>query len=182
VSPEPGRAVLAHAIEALQAQEVEGAQPAVESGEFQRYFYGIAEAHQIIRKVFRLVDEQAKVAGLDPLEHKLLIQVFGAPEAPLRVSEVARRLDIPAALTSRLINRLAARDLVARSPDEEDRRTIRVAATEAGRHLLAAIDRDVRTHVSRFQDQVTDSERAAALEIFAFYLGARSRGRDGRTV
>ena len=42
--------------------------------DFQRYFHGIAKARYVIRKVIRIVDEQAKKAGLDPLEHQALIQ------------------------------------------------------------------------------------------------------------
>lgn len=168
-------AVLAQAIEALRQRERGDAQPAVESEEFHRYFHGISEAHYVVRKVFRLVDEQAKRGGLDPLEHKLLIQIFGAGDERLRVNEAAARLDIPPALASRLIKRLQDKGFVVRSTGGEDRRTTQVAATDAGREVLAAIDRDVRRHVNHFQEQLSDAERAAALQIFAFYLGASAR-------
>jgi DNA-binding MarR family transcriptional regulator len=147
-----------------QAQQEAGA-------EFREYFEGIAEAHYVIRKVFRLVDEQAKKAGLDPLEHKLLIQVFGAPGAPLPMHEVAERLDVSAALTSRMVKRLVDRGLVQRTRGEADRRVTRIVISPAGRGLLARVDRDVRKHVDLFQYELSDSERAGALRVFAFYLG-----------
>lgn len=143
----------------------------VHGAAFHDYFAGIAEAHHVIRKVFRLVDEQAKRSGLDPLEHKLLIQVFGAPDAPLPVRDVAERLDVSSALASRLLKGLVERGLVHRSPGDTDRRVTRVAITPAGRELLAAVDRDVRATIDRFQSGLTDEERAGALRIFSLYLG-----------
>jgi DNA-binding MarR family transcriptional regulator len=143
---------------------------------FHQYFRSIAEAHHVIRKVFRLVDDQSKKAGLEPLEHKLLIQVFGAPGAPLPVRVVADRLDVSPALASRLLTGLVERDLVRRVPGEDDRRVTRVTITNAGQRLLAAIDRDVREQVALFQKQLTDDDRTGALRIFSFYLGISSDG------
>lgn len=141
------------------------------TGAAEDYFQAIAEAHYVIRKVFRIVDEQAKHAGLDPLEHKALIQIFGARGGPLRVNEAAARLDVAPAFASRLIKSLEERRLVVRSPSQEDRRTTHVEATAAARELLDEIDRNVRVHVEYFQRQLTDDERAGALRIFNFYLG-----------
>jgi DNA-binding MarR family transcriptional regulator len=146
--------------------------PAPDSPDFHHYFHGIAKAHEIIRKVFRIVDERARAAGLEPLEHKLLIQIFGAWETQLRITELAARLDIPPALASRLVKGLEARGLVVRTPAAEDRRIIRVGTTDAARTLLADIDRGVRRQVDYFQAGLADDDRDAALRIFAFYLGA----------
>jgi DNA-binding MarR family transcriptional regulator len=151
----------------------ESEQTSPDSDAFERYFGGIASAHFVIRKVFRIADDQARKAGLDPLEHKLLIQIFGSEHTPLRVNEAAARIDIAPALASRLVRGLEEKGLVVRSPNESDRRITQVTATTQGRILLRDIDRGVRMHVDYFQSQLTDSERAAAIEIFAFYLGAR---------
>jgi DNA-binding MarR family transcriptional regulator len=137
----------------------------------ERYFHGIAEARYVVRKVFRIVDEQAKAADLEPLEHQALLQIFGAL-APLRVIDLAERLDIAPAFASRLAKRLEDRDLVVRSPAPEDRRSKYLAATPGARELLADIDKNVHLHVDYFQRQLRDDERVAALGIFAFYLGA----------
>jgi DNA-binding MarR family transcriptional regulator len=138
----------------------------------ERYFQGIAEAHYVIRKAFRIVDDLAKQAGLDPLEHKVLIQAFGARGGPLRVNEVAARLDVAPAFASRLIKTLEERQLLEWVPSDEDRRATNVKATDAARDLLAEIDRRVRVEVEYFQHQLSDEERADALRIFGFYVGA----------
>jgi DNA-binding MarR family transcriptional regulator len=88
------------------------------------------------------------------------------------VIDVAERLDIAPALGSRLVKRLEEKGLLTRTPSEEDRRMTYVTATEDARDLLGEIDRNVELHVGYFQQQLTDAQRAAALGIFAFYLGA----------
>jgi DNA-binding MarR family transcriptional regulator len=138
------------------------------------YFHGVAEARYVIRKVFRIVDEQAKSAGLEPLEHQALIQLFGSA-GPLRVIDFAERLDIAPAFASRIARRLEDKGLVERTASPEDRRSTVIEVSEAGSDLLAEIDSRVELHVAYFQEQLSDTERAAALGIFAFYLGASPR-------
>jgi DNA-binding MarR family transcriptional regulator len=138
---------------------------------FEEYFHGVAEARYVIRKVFRIVDDQAKQAGLEPLEHQALIQIFGAPK-PLRVIEIAERLDIPPAFASRLAIGLEEKGLVTRSRSDQDKRSTHVEATDAARDVLAGIDQVVGMHVDYFQRQLSEAERASALGIFAFYVGA----------
>jgi DNA-binding MarR family transcriptional regulator len=145
---------------------------------FQQYFEGIAEARYVVRRVFRIVDEQARKLGLEPLEHQALIQIFGAGEPWLRVNHVAERLDIAPAFASRLIKSLEDRGLVKRTASEEDKRITLVEPTDAGREHLAQIDREVQVHVDYFQRQLRGSARVAALGIFAFYLGATPRIED----
>lgn len=137
----------------------------------ERYFHGVAEARYVIRKVFRIVDEQAKAADLEPLEHQALIQILGAPKL-FRVIDLADRLDIAPAFASRLAKRLEDRGLVDRSAAKDDRRSKHLAATERARELLAQIDQEVHLHVEYFQRQLTHDERVSALGIFSFYLGA----------
>jgi DNA-binding MarR family transcriptional regulator len=170
-SSERGTAAgLAEALRDLRAAPHDDTAP--DDSRFERYFHGIAEAHHVLRRVFRIVDEEAKRAGIDPLEHKTLIQIFAAPKTPLRVAEVAARMDIEPALASRLIKRLKSKGLVVSLPSPEDGRITRVQATAEARNLLATIDRGVRHGIDRFQAQLTDDERLPALQIFAFYLGA----------
>ena len=138
-------------------------------------FEGIAEAHSIIRRLMRIVDEQAKAAGLDPLEHKILIQLVGAPD-PVSVKDVAQRLDIPAALASRLIKGLERRELVTRTPRVDDRRSTNLHASPAAVDRLVAIHLAVDRHVDLFQSQLTDDQRRAALEVFGLFLGISGLG------
>lgn len=138
---------------------------------FRGYVHGISQARYVTRKVFRIVDEEAKRVGLDPLEHQALLQAFGAGSPSLTVSQLAERLDIAPAFGSRVVKDLVKKGLVERRGEAADRRVTRVEVTPAGEQLLRDIDRAVHVHVEYFQSQLTDDQREAALAIFAFYVG-----------
>lgn len=136
------------------------------------YFMGVAEARYVLRKAFRIVEEQAKEFGIDPLAHQALIQVYGSPEMQLQVGQIANRLDIPAAFASSLVRTLVEKGLVTRRRDDQDQRVTYVAVTDAGKELLHSIDERVQFHVDYFSGQLTPSERESALSILMFYVGA----------
>ena len=139
--------------------------------EFHDYMRGIAEARSVLRRVLRIIDDQAKAADLEPLQHQLLIQVFGA-DGPVRVNDLAERLDIAPAFASRLVGQLEERGYVGRERSERDRRISHVVATEAGVDILREIDRNVHVHVSYFHQQLTPVQRTATLGVVAFLVGA----------
>jgi DNA-binding MarR family transcriptional regulator len=140
------------------------------------YFEDVAEARYVLRKVFRIVEEQAKSADLDPLAHQVLIQIYGSPTMQLRVNQIAERLDIAPAFASNLVRTLAERKLVSRTRGQTDQRAILVRVTESGRKLLHAIDDEVKVHVDYFTRGLTPKERESALSILMFYVGASMAG------
>jgi len=139
--------------------------------DFSSYVTSIAHARHVIRKVLRIVDERAKGAGLEPLQHQALLQIYGSDNGDLNVNRIAERLDIAPAFASRLTKELEQRQLVERSQSKTDRRVVTVSATPAGAEILREIDNDVHKHVAYFQNQLSDHERVTALMIFAFYVG-----------
>jgi DNA-binding MarR family transcriptional regulator len=149
---------------------------------FRDYMHRVAQARYVVRKVIRIVHEEAKRAGLDPLEHQALVQVFGATGEPLSVNQLAERLDIAPALASRIIKGLETRKLVVREQSPDDKRVIRVSATEDGIALLKEIDAEVHVHVDYFQKQLRDSDRLALMSIFAFWAGVDADSRIGDAI
>lgn len=139
--------------------------------QFDEFFRGVAHARYVVRRVIRIVDEQAKRNGLDPLEHQLLIQVYGSENQVLRVSRLAERLDVPAALASRLVNRLAVQGFVGRRKSDTDRRVTEVYITEAGKQKCIEIWEQLKIHIDYFQQQLDEHEKQLALGIFGFYVG-----------
>ena len=135
------------------------------------YFQGVAQARYVLRKVFRLVEEEAKRAGIDPLAHQALIQVYGSPESALKVKDVAERLDITPAFASSLVKSLAAKGLIETKRDTQDSRVNWVNVTKDGRALLHRIDEQVQTHVEYFTRGLSSGEAEAALSILMFYAG-----------
>jgi DNA-binding MarR family transcriptional regulator len=135
------------------------------------YFYGVAQARYVLRKVFRLVEEEAKRAGIDPLAHQALIQIYGSEAGALRVKEVAERLDITPAFASSLVKALVAQGLLATARDKQDSRVNWVKVTKQGRAALHRIDEQVQMHVDYFTRGLTDPQTESALSVLMFYAG-----------
>lgn len=141
--------------------------------DFASHVKAIAHARYVLRRVLRLLDEQAVAGGLQPLQHQALLQIYGA-ENPLPVNKVAERLDIAPALASRLVRQLEERQLVERARVPGDKRVIAVHANEAGIEVLQRIDASVHERVEAFQRGLSDEGKLGALATFAFYLGLDS--------
>jgi DNA-binding MarR family transcriptional regulator len=139
--------------------------------QFHEFFRGVAQARYVLRKVLRIVDEQAKNEGLEPLEHQLLLQLYGSEQLVLSVNKLAARLDVPAAVVSRMLKRLESRALVERRQSGVDRRGTDVFITDAGKNRCIAIWDRVKLHVDYFQKQLTEDEKLLALGVFGFYVG-----------
>ncbi|SOE98787.1 DNA-binding transcriptional regulator, MarR family [Burkholderia sp. OK233] len=136
-----------------------------------QYFKGIATARYVLRKVFRIVEEQAKEAGLDSIAHQALIQIYGSEDKRLRVKDLADRLDISPAFGSNLTRALVEKGFVERIRGDEDLRTTLVAITEAGSEVLHRIDEAVSYHVDYFTHQLSREEREMTVYIMMFYVG-----------
>ena len=135
------------------------------------YFVDVAEARYILRRVFRIAEDQAKAAGLEPLTHQALIQIYGSPERRLRVNELAERLDIKPAFASALLTRLEADGLIYRQRDTADHRVTWVQVTEKAVEKLVQIDSAVDFHVRYFAAQLDRESRERALSTLKFYVG-----------
>jgi DNA-binding MarR family transcriptional regulator len=149
----------------------------VEAGElaadqdFWNYMHSVAQARYVVRKVVRIVHEQAKQAELDPLEHEALLQIYGNGADRLSVNGLAELLDVAPALASRIIKALVARGLVQREQSMADKRVTLVAATDDGVAMLRRIDRQVHVHIDYFRKQLEDTDRVALMAVFAFWAG-----------
>lgn len=152
---------------------------AVTRASFDEAVGGIARARYAIRKVLRIVDDQARNAGIDPLHHQAMIQIHGADARLLHVTALADRLDVPAALASRLVSTLEKRGLVRRVRSTTDLRMIEVHVTEDGVDLLRSIYAAIGRELGHFSLALNESDKLAALGIMANYVGLRV---DGYTI
>jgi DNA-binding MarR family transcriptional regulator len=142
-----------------------------ESGDRHDYFRNVAEARYVLRKIFRIIEEQAKPAEIDSMARQALIQIYGSANCALRIKEIAERLDITPAFASSLVKVLVERRYAVRKFSEGDRRAISVEITESGKHMLDELDRRVQIHVEYFNRQLAPEQREAALAILMFYVG-----------
>jgi DNA-binding MarR family transcriptional regulator len=135
------------------------------------YFRGVANARYVLRKVFRIIEEQAKANGLDPLAHQALLQIYGSENSQLRVKELAERLDVSPAFCSSLVGSLVSKGLAARASSEGDLRATIVQPTDDGMAVLRKIDNDVKVHVDYFNHGLSDEEREMTIYVMMFYVG-----------
>jgi DNA-binding MarR family transcriptional regulator len=94
----------------------------------------------LIKQLYRLGLVQREIArhasaelGSQGFVALAVVHAYG----PVRISDVAHRLNVDLSVASRQVAALAAAGYVRREADPEDRRAHRVTITEAGRHALA---------------------------------------------
>jgi DNA-binding MarR family transcriptional regulator len=135
------------------------------------YVRAIAEARYTIRRVQRIIDEQARSVGLDPLEHQALLQVHAADGSMLSVSALSDRLDVQVEVASRLAKQLEGSGLLERRRAREDRRVTELRLAPDGIELVHRILREVVSPVQLFAQDLTTDSKLRSLMVFAFYLG-----------
>ena len=110
----------------------------------------------------RLIDREAVApTGHDPTTIDLLTRLDQAPGNRLRAVELSRQLMMSPSHISRMIDRVEAAGLVARSADPEDRRATQVNLTKQGRqvvrefapHLEAVIEQVIAQNLSSAESQ-----------------------------
>jgi DNA-binding MarR family transcriptional regulator len=164
------------------AEWVEAGEPAADH-DFWNYMHSVAQARYVVRKVVRIVHEQAKRADLDPLEHEALLQIFGnGGTERLSVNRLAELLDVAPALASRIIKALVAKGFVQREQSQQDKRVTLVTATEAGVAMLRRIDKQVHVHIDYFRKQLEDADRLSLMAVFAFWAGLGADSTIGREI
>ncbi len=98
----------------------------------------VAEIIDNLRRVFQVVNEQSKKAehatGLTGPQLWAIKTI--AQEAPIMVSEIARRMYLHPATVVGILDRLEKQGLVVRIRSTEDRRVVRVELTGQGRALV----------------------------------------------
>jgi DNA-binding MarR family transcriptional regulator len=129
----------------------------------------------------RLTEPWARVlreqADLTLVQYNVLRILRGAGTEGLLVGEVAGRLITRSPDVTRIVDRLERQGLARRTPDEADRRAVRVHLTEAGRERIAPLDAQIREAVvDLFRDV-----GSVRLEAFRDTLEAILEGLDRRT-
>jgi DNA-binding MarR family transcriptional regulator len=91
-----------------------------------------------IRRVFQAVNEYSKKAERETglTSPQLWAIKVIAEGAPIKVSELARRMYLHPATVVGILDRLEGRELVMRTRSKEDRRVVEIELTEQGRELL----------------------------------------------
>jgi DNA-binding MarR family transcriptional regulator len=113
-------------------------------------YRALADLRFELRKFLAFSEEQARVVGIEPRQHQLLLAVKGLPEGQAAtVGALAERLVLRHHSTVELLDRLQRRKLVRRVAIAEDRRQMRVEILPAGEALLSRLSLAHREELRR---------------------------------
>ena len=115
--------------------------------------------HQI-RLFLHFSEQAARVAGLEPQQHQLLLALRAYPEGHAIVGVLAERLQLQHHSVVELIDRLANRGFVRRSRAAADRRQVVVQITVRGRAKLEKLSHAHLEELSRAAPGLVKSLRA----------------------
>lgn len=82
-------------------------------------------------------------------------------DGPRRLTDLADNQGVTQPAMTGLVGRLSAQGLLRRDPDPDDRRSVRIAVTDAGRDLLARRRRERAETLARLLDDLDPDDRAA---------------------
>lgn len=97
----------------------------------------------------------------------------------LSMSEVGKALSVNLSTLTRVVDKLVKRDLVARKPDPDDRRVVRIILTPEGSRASHMLEQEKRKRVESFLRGMTSDERRALLKIVKTVHG-RMLGQESR--
>lgn len=101
------------------------------------HYRQLAEFRFQIRHYLQYSERVARVHGVEPQQHQLMLAIKGLPgKTTPTVSALANRLCLRHHSTVELINRLVERGAAVRKPSQQDRRQVLVELTPAGEELL----------------------------------------------
>jgi DNA-binding MarR family transcriptional regulator len=114
-------------------------------------------------RLLRRLDEELQAAhGVSLAEYDALLQLVNAPGRRLRMSVLADRVLLSRSGITRLVDRLEASGMVARSACATDARGAEAALTDRGLERLRAASRTHLDGVQRyFLDPIGDDDRSA---------------------
>ncbi|HUK76798.1 MAG TPA: MarR family transcriptional regulator [Thermoleophilia bacterium] len=95
------------------------------------------------------------------------LRLLDRADAPVRMGELAARLEVVPRSATTTVDALEAAGLVVRSPDPGDRRSVLVCPTAAGSALLARLGRARRAGAETLFARLDDEQRAKLLELLA---------------
>ena len=137
----------------------------------------VSEIVDNIRRLFQAVNEYSKKAERETgLTGPQLwaIKVI-AKSAPIKVSELARRMYLHPATVVGIVDRLEGRGLVSRTRSREDRRVVEIDLTDKGRDLVSQSPEVAQGLLVRGLETLKEGEllrTSAALEQLVKILGA----------
>lgn len=121
----------------------------------------LAEFRHRIRQFLHFSEQAARMSGIEPQQHQLLLALKGLPEGTRpTVSALSSRLCLRHHSTVELINRLVERGALTRRHSEQDRREVLVELTPHGEQLLHRLSVEHWQELQTFGPALSDALQA----------------------
>lgn len=126
----------------------------------------IADIIDNLRRVFQAVSAYSKDVVRDTglTAPQLWALKILHEEAPLKVSELARRMCLHPATVVGILDRLEAKELVTRVRSRQDRRVVELNLTEAGEKVVAHSPEVAQAMLLKGLDTLSDEQRRCVRE------------------
>lgn len=138
-------------------------------------YWTLAELRYHLRRFFRVREEAARAAGVEPQQYLVLLQAKGLQgREPVTIGALAERLQLRHHSTVELVDRLVERGMVARRDDPHDRRGVIVELRPAGEAVLKRL-------AQYSLDELRTEGPALVAALGRLLIGRRARGARRRT-
>lgn len=126
-------------------------------------YRALSEFRFQIRRFLHFSEEQARLHGVEPRQHQLLLAIHGLPaERKATISELAGRLLIRHHSAVELIDRLADHGLVKRHHGNPDHREVIVSLTRSGSAVLRKLTQAHREELETLGPMLAAALRSAS--------------------
>ena len=116
------------------------------------------------RRLRRQAEERLGPVGVTPGQLRVL-RTLARAEGPLRIGDLARRLDVVPRSATSVVDDLEALGHVRRTSDPADRRATLVALTAGGIAVLDELGRRRRAGLAELLDRLTAAEQAELVRL-----------------
>lgn len=111
-------------------------------------YQALAEFRYQMRRFLHFSEEAARLAGIEPQQHQLMLAIKGKPNGEeARVAYLAERLQVQHHSAVELVDRLEKKGLVTRTRADQDRREVHVHLTPSGERVLGELTLHMRSEL-----------------------------------
>jgi DNA-binding MarR family transcriptional regulator len=129
----------------------------------------VHQMFQILNEVSKRVEQQTGLTSPQLWAIKILVN-----HAPLRVTDLARRMYLHPATVVGILHRLESRGFIEKSVSKDDRRAMIVTLTEEGKRLFAAAPEVVQGHLVSGLERLPMTELTAMKRVLKKITAALS--------
>lgn len=115
--------------------------------------------------VLRMLEAELASLGVSTVQCMIILRLHGGSRNT--AGALSRFSGVDSGAMTRLLDRLAEKGLLVRSPDEKDRRSVRVLLTERAQELVPAL----QASVGRVHDRLVQQGEAENVARFMRFLG-----------